>query len=405
MKRLPESPTLMHRGTALSSASVCCPALGRACALGALLIALAAAGQIPAPNVAPPPASYSVMQIDQMLAPIALYPDELLAQILMAATYPLEIVQADRWLQDPEHAALRSAQLVAALQLEPWDSSVKSLVAFPQVLGAMDNNLEWTEALGDAFVAQQADVMDRVQQLRARAQAARTLISTPQQVVSADDQAIVINPSGPDTVYVPEYDPNVVYGNWPYYDNPPDDFELPDYAPGGFLAFAILAPLWGWNSWDWRHHRIGLLTPPAVRSPAIGPQGRGPTWHHDPMHRHGVPYRIEAARTAEAESGSARVSAFRGYAPAQSASGVPERSEARGAAALPRAGSPRETVSRQSSVPAQRFLPEFETRPEPPALESFGHGAQVQIQEQRGASSRASVPAGTAHPGGARERR
>jgi hypothetical protein len=382
--------------------------LARVSALAGLLLALTLPAQGQTPPVAQSAPLYSPMQLDQLLAPVALYPDGLLGQILMAATYPLEIVQADRWRQDPANAALAGAQLVQALQLQPWDQSVKSLVAFPQVLNAMDNNLSWTEELGDAFVAQQADVMDRVQQLRARAQAARTLVSTPQQTVTDADQAIEINPAGPDTVYVPEYDPNLVYGDWPYYDNPPDDFELADYNPGGFLGFAILLPLWGWNSWDWRHHRIGLGPATSHPQQGPGPARRSPTWRHDPAHRHGVPYRESAARVVNAGPGNAASAApgdFRGYAPAQTGATTPGFSNPRGAATLPRSSALPELRPNPPAPAQPRYTPAPEQRRAPPALESFGRGVQVQIQEQRGASSRMSTPSVSAHPGGARERR
>ena len=126
-----------------------------------------------------PAPTYAAPQLDQLLAPIALYPDPLLAQILMAATYPLEVVEAARWVQDPNNARLRGDQLDAALQPQDWDPSVKSLVPFPQILQMMNSKLDWTQALGNAFLAQQADVMDSVQRLRAQAQAAGTLQSSP----------------------------------------------------------------------------------------------------------------------------------------------------------------------------------------------------------------------------------
>jgi hypothetical protein len=345
------------------------------------------------------------MQLDQLLAPIALYPDELLGQILMAATYPLEIVQADRWLQSESNAALRGSQLLQALEQEPWDQSVKSLVAFPQVLSAMDNNLSWTEALGDAFVAQQSDVMDQVQQLRARALAARTLISSLQQTITDTDQTIAIDPTGSGTVYVPEYDPNVVYGNWPYLENPPDDFELPDYTPGGFLAFVILAPLWGWNAWDWPHHRISVRPPAPIRSPGVGPARRPETWRHDPAHRHGVPYGSDVARAMYENPGGGHAVEFRGYAPVPNESNSTGYGEIRSAQTLPRIDRPADARAGQSASTGSRSLPGPEPRPTPPALESFGRGAMVQTQEQRGASSRVSTPAGSAHSGGGRERR
>src|SRR5450631_384823 len=130
---------------------------------------------------AAPPQSLSPAQLDQLTASVALYSDPLLAAVLTAATYPLEVVEAARWLEDPANAALTGDQLASALQQQPWDASVKSLMSFPDVLRTMNGNLQWTERLGDAFLAQQADVMDSVQRLRRRATAAGALASTSQQ--------------------------------------------------------------------------------------------------------------------------------------------------------------------------------------------------------------------------------
>jgi hypothetical protein len=178
----------------------------------------ASAQPAPAGQLAPETPGQSTLsegQLDQLTAPIALYSDPLVGQILTAASYPLEIVEAQRWLQDPANAALKGDALAAALQEQSWDLSVKSLVPFPQILQMMDSNLEWTERIGDAFLAQQDAVMDSVQRLRHRAAAAGSLTSTPQQTVSTEDQDIAIEPASPNVVYVPYYDPNVIYGPWP----------------------------------------------------------------------------------------------------------------------------------------------------------------------------------------------
>jgi hypothetical protein len=135
------------------------------------------------------PASHlSAGRLAQMLAPIALYPDDLLADILMAATYPLDVVEAARWLQDRENAALKGDRLFAALQQKPWDPSVKSLTPFPRILRMLDANLEWTEQLGEAYLADPAAVMDAVQRLRRRAQLAGRLVTTPQEIVRTERQ-------------------------------------------------------------------------------------------------------------------------------------------------------------------------------------------------------------------------
>ena len=334
----------------------------------------------------------SEAQLDQLTAPIALYADPLIGQILTAATYPLEIVEAQRWLEDPANAALKGDQLAAALQEQSWDLSIKSLVPFPQIVQMMDANLEWTEQIGDAFLAQQDAVMDSIQRLRHQAAAAGSLTSTPQQTVSTEDQDIAIEPANPDLVYVPYYDPNVIYGPWPWPDYSPFYFPPP---PGviigsglwiGFgIGFPILGPFWGWNRWDWRHHRLDLVAGHAGVRP-------GP-WEHDPAHRDGVPYRSgTVAARFQAQSEAARRD-VRGFPPAV------EGQRGGGAGAVRSTEfAPREAPTR-SSAPALRAAP--------PAFESFGGGPQVRQESQRGAISRA-APAARSAPssrgGGSRPR-
>ncbi len=244
---------------------------------GALLAALMAAPSLggaqpvqpPTPAEAqaalhPAPTQFTRAQLDQMLAPIALYPDQLLAQLLMAATFPEQIVDAGKWLQDGNNASLKGDDLVAALQPQPWDPSVKSLVAFPQIIAMMNEHLDWTEALGIAFANQQVETMARVQFLRDRAVAAGRLKSTPQLAIRRDEGEIVIEPVDPAMVYVPVYNPADVYGDWPDSDAPPVYLPPPpDFYSGvigtgiGFsVGFGIVAPLWGWSHPDWRHHEV-----------------------------------------------------------------------------------------------------------------------------------------------------
>jgi len=199
-------------------------------------------------------------QLQQLVAPIALYPDSLVAQVLAASTFPEQVVEADRWVQ--AHPDLKGEDLGKAVDEQPWDPSVKALAAFPSVLGNMDKNLSWTSSLGDAYYNQQQDVMDAVQVMRKKAQDAGNLKTTPQQTVAAQDSNITIEPADPDEVYIPAYDPWVVYGYpvvaWPGW------YPYPGIWFGGpFLSFGIGFPIgwfggfgWGWGHWgfDWHNH-------------------------------------------------------------------------------------------------------------------------------------------------------
>ena len=167
----------------------------------------------------PAPPVFTQQELDQMLAPIALYPDSLLSQILMASTYPIEVVQAARWSK--ANPNLNGDQAVKAVEQNNWDPSVKSLVAFPQVISMMDEKLDWMQRLGDAFLSQQQQVMDTVQDLRQKAQAAGNLQSNQNVRVAPQGQTIVIEQANPQVVYVPYYNPMVVYGPWWYPDYPP----------------------------------------------------------------------------------------------------------------------------------------------------------------------------------------
>ncbi len=230
--------------------------------LHASLPALAWAQATPQPAAAPAEAAqgFNPEQLDALLAPIALYPDPLLTQILMASTFPLQVVEAERWAEDPAHKGLSGDALTKALDPQPWDPSVKSLVPFPEVLAMMNAHLDWMQQLGYAFAEQQADVLNSVQRLRRQAQANGNLQSTPQQVVRTEQEMLVIDPAQPDVVYVPSYNPTVVYGAWPYPAYPPVYLPPPPgYALGTALAtglafgvgVAITAGLWNWARPAW----------------------------------------------------------------------------------------------------------------------------------------------------------
>jgi hypothetical protein len=177
----------------------------------ALAMASAHAQSNEAPSAAPYSAAqgaYTERDLDQMLAPLALYPDELLSQVLMAATYPLEVVQAARWSR--AHPDAQGEEAVAAVDGEDWDPSVKSLVAFPNVLGMMNEQLDWTQRLGEAFLAQESDVTRSVQKLRRAAYDEGNLASTDEMVVTRDGPDIALDSPSPESVYVPYYDPREV---------------------------------------------------------------------------------------------------------------------------------------------------------------------------------------------------
>jgi hypothetical protein len=200
--------------------------------------------------------------VQQLVAPIALYPDSLVAQILAASTFPDQVVEADRWVQ--AHPDLKAEALAQAVDQRPWDASVKALTAFPDVLGNMDKNLSWTSSLGDAYYNQQQNVMDAIQTMRQRAQQAGNLKTTPQQTVSAQGSDVVIQPASPEIVYVPAYDPWIVYGDpileWPgWYPYPGIWFGGPYLSFGAGFGIGFFGGFgWGWPHWgfDWRNHYV-----------------------------------------------------------------------------------------------------------------------------------------------------
>jgi hypothetical protein len=232
--------------------------------------------------------------LEALVAPIALYPDELLANVLAASTYPLEVVQADRWIKS--NKSLKGEPLKAAVDKQQWDDSVKALASTSDVLAMMSDKIDWTKALGDAVLAQQPDVMDAIQRLRAKAQARNKLVTTKQQKVSVQRQenkeVIVIEQAQPDTMYVPWYDPATVYGEWPWAAYPPAYFGYPSWIGAGVVA-AGLAFGAGWaigrwgNYWgggfNWGHRNVYVNQFNRTNNVGNG-------WQHNPAHRGGVKY-------------------------------------------------------------------------------------------------------------------
>jgi len=241
-----------------------------------------------------PSERYSREELAQMLAPIALYPDALLSQVLMASTYPIEVIEADRWVK--RNPKLKGEALDAALLDKDWDPSVKAICHFPSILALMSERITETTNLGNAFLAQEAEVMDMVQELRAKAYAQGNLTTTSEQKVIVEKETIVIEPAAPGVIYVPYYDPFYIYGPWWYPAYPPYYWGPPgvsigmgiSYWPGFYFGFAFGT----WSYFDWPHHYIFIdvhKRPRYVRNDRwISKPGR---WYHAPRHRRGVAYR------------------------------------------------------------------------------------------------------------------
>ena len=260
--------------------------------------------QQPAPaSASPPPAaaagekkSFSQQDLDELLAPIALYPDALLAQILMASTYPLQVVEAARWVK--ANPNMKEKALEDAMQKQEWDPSVKALTSVPQVLTMMNEKIDWTQKLGDAFLGQQADVMKTAQELRKKADAAGNLKSsenmTVTKTVEENVQVIKIEQPNPQVVYVPTYNPATIYGTWWYSYPPPYYYYPPGYAYGAGLAFAtgvfVGAAIWGNCNWGGNNVNINVNKYNNFNRTNIG----NGNWNHDPKNRGGVGYRDNA---------------------------------------------------------------------------------------------------------------
>jgi len=310
----------------------------------------AASPTTPAPS-APAATSFPPDHLEQLVAPIALYPDALLTQILMASTYPLEIVEADRFMsKNPE---LKDTALDETLKDKDWDPSVKSLTKLPDVLHNMSENLDWTQDLGDAFLEQEDQLLDTVQVMRGKAYEAGNLETSEQQVVTQQpDKIIIIESPDPEVVYVPTYSSTVVYGSswgYPSYYYPP---MYPYYPPGyGLISFGVGVivggAIWGNTNWGWggsdidididRHNEFNRNTSINAdrdnisRGEGGGRGGDKAAWQHDASHRKGVNYKNpQTAQKFGASGGSDRVTRdqARGRASASTSGGMGGRQSA-----------------------------------------------------------------------------
>jgi hypothetical protein len=392
-------------------------------------------------GAAAPDASLTREQLEQLVAPIALYPDSLLAQVLMASTYPLEIVQAARWAG--ANSKLKGKALEDALQPQPWDPSVKSIVVVPQVLQMLNDKLDWTELLGNAFLAQQDDLLKAVQDLRAKADAKGTLKTTSQQKVSKQSvtatpepgvsggettTAIVIEPTDPQVMYVPTYDPGVVYGAWPYPSYPPYSWYPPGYVASNLVSFgigvAVGAAIWGNCNWGRGQVNVNVNNFNSFNRTNI----TNGNWQHNVDHRKGVPYANSNVAERFGQKGAGAASAardqFRGRAeggqlgnqglqnrpggqtPGQGAR--PAQSPAQGAAKKAAAGGAKNTAAAKNTKNAAAGA--AKNRPAAgggagagvKALDGVGRGQSVRQESARGAASRDAMASARPAPSAAR---
>ena len=367
------------------------------------------------------PAPFKKEEIEQLVAPIALYPDALVAQILMASTYPLEVVSAARWSK--ANPNVKDKALEDAMQKQTWDPSVKSLAAFPSVLAMLNDKLDMTQKLGDAFLGQQKEVMAAIQGLRAKADKAGNLKSSKEQTVTTAQEGgttvIKIEPANPQVVYVPTYNPTVVYGPWPYAAYPPYYYYPPGYSAGSvFFAFtvgvAVGNAMWGNCNWGGSNVTINHNTYNNFNKTDI----KTGDWNHNAEHRKGTQYRDSASQQkygkgqqqgaqsreefrGRAEQGRQEIS--RGGADQYKGGGAADRAGSREAGAADRAGG---AGDRAGGGAGDRGggMQQAGGR-QPGGFDGIGQGGQTRDASSRGASSRASAGGGARAGGGGGGRR
>jgi hypothetical protein len=381
--------------------------------LTAFLTAAVAAPELWAQEPPPPgdqPAADSAKvsndELESLVAPIALYPDPLLAQCLVAATYPLDVVAAQQWLDG--NKSLQGDALVQEAEKQAWDPSVQSLVQYPDALKRLSENLEWTTQLGDAFLAQQSDVMDAVQRLRAKAKDAGKLETTEQQKVettTAEDKTVIeIQPASTETVYVPTYSPTVVWGPM-YYPYPP--LYYPPYYGGAWIGFGVgiaigigISGGWGWNcGWHGGNNTINInnnnnFVNHNNRQNNVNRSGNS-SWQHNPQQRGGTPYKDRA--TANKYGGTART----GSAQSRQGQGGFDRG---GSSSFDRGGSSNFGASGGSSRVGSRDVPSTRGSSSSFGGSSFG-GSSWSGSGARSSSSRGGRSMGGMRGGGGGRRR
>jgi uncharacterized protein DUF3300 len=396
------------------------------------------------------PQSIPKEKLEQLVAPIALYPDSLLAQVLMASTYPLEVVQAQRWVQS--NPKVTGKALEDAMQKQSWDASVKSLTPFPTVLDMMSEKLDWTQQLGDAFLAQHQDIMAAIQSLRQRAESSGSLKTTKEQKVVKNESGaqtyIVIEPTDPSVVYVPAYDPAIAYGTWPYPSYPPYSYYPRGYVAGSALWFAssvaVGAALWG--KCNWRRNQVDIDVNRFNQFNRTNISNSN--WQHNVEHRKGVPYgdrrvsdqyrkaapnvasreeyrgraedarkelakpstqqaaRDAASRQSDRPKGEGRPAPDKSSAPGQKAAKQqPSHQPSKGQPANRQSAAKAQQPAKKQQASRQVDRPQQVASRQPSGFQGVGSGGQVRQQSARGQASRHASPGGGARAGGGGRRR
>ena len=345
-------------------------------------------------------------QLDSLVAPVALYPDPLLAQCLVASTYPIDVVAAQQWLE--KNSSLKGDALAKEAENQPWDPSVQALVSIPDALKRLSENIAWTKDLGDAFLAQQSDVMDAVQRLRAKAKDGGKLESSDQQKVETQTEGskeiIVIEPASPEVVYVPSYSPTVIWGA-PVYPYPPMYYP-PYYAGGAWIGFGVgiavgigIAGGWGWGcGWHGGGNTINInnnnnYVSHNNRQNNVNRSGNS-NWQHNAQQRGGAPYKDRA--TANKYGGGTRgdsMQSRQGQAQSRQAQSASRGGSGAGASNFSsgsRAGSRDVSPSRSGGSSAFGG--------------SSSSGSRAMSSSSRGASSMGSRGGGMSRGGGGRRR-